>query len=213
MKKSGILFILFAVVFLAGNLVAASQQSPNIKKSTKEKNGSVAYLGLEKRASDVKTTDKNKKNVKDTDVNVSDSEKKEETPKSVVYYITGGENKLINSKYKSIFDVDGRELYNYSKSLAFTKYQQAQVDYLELERRSKIFALDREISIRRKMLDEELANDMYDVFVVEEIARELKNLVVDKETVNLNIDKKLRYVLDSEQYLKYKRKKKRLATR
>ena len=210
MKKYGIFFILFAIVFIVGNLFAAPQNT-NVKKSIKEKSGSVAYLGLEKRASEVKPSDKNKKDVKDTDSVVSDAEK----PQSVVYYITGGETKvkLRNGSYKSIFDVEGRELYNYSKSLVFTKYQQAQIDYLELERRSKTLTLDREIAVRRKMLDEELANDMYDVYIVEEIAREIKSLVVDKETVNLNIDKKLRYVLDSEQYLKYKQKKRQLSTR
>ena len=95
--------------------------------------------------------------------------------------------------------------------MALTKYQQAQVDYLEIERRSKILALDKEISYRRKLLDEELANDMYDAFTVDEISKEIKELVLDKETVNLNVDKKLRYVLDSDQYLKYKQKQKNKA--
>ncbi len=109
---------------------------------------------------------------------------------------------------KNVYNIDGRELYSYSKRLALTKYQQAQVDYLEIERRSKILALDKEISYRRKLLDEELANDMYDAFTVDEISKEIKELVIDKETVNLNVDKKLRYVLDSDQYLKYKQKQK-----
>ncbi len=211
MKKNKILFNLLAIVFIAGNLMAAPQNQ-NIKKDTKTKNGSVAYLGLERRASEVEKSDKKITKEVNTDFSAA---KKEEKPKSIIYYITGGESKseLLNNRYKSAFDVDGREIYKYSKSLAFTKYQQAQVDYLELERRSKILALDREISYRRKMLDEELANDMYDVFLVEEIAREIKALVVDKETVNLNIDKKLRYVLDSEQYLRYKQKRRQLTTR
>jgi len=109
---------------------------------------------------------------------------------------------------KNVYNIDGRELYSYSKRLALTKYQQAQVDYLEIERKSKILALDKEISYRRKLLDEELANDMYDAFTVDEISKEIKELVIDKETVNLNVDKKLRYVLDSDQYLKYKQKQK-----
>ena len=109
---------------------------------------------------------------------------------------------------KNVYNIDGRELYSYSKRLVLTRYQQAQVDYLEIERRSKLLALDKEISYRRKLLDEELANDMYDAFTVDEISKEIKELVIDKETVNLNVDKKLRYVLDSDQYLKYKQKQK-----
>ncbi|MBR4633365.1 MAG: hypothetical protein IKO48_08645, partial [Elusimicrobia bacterium] len=90
------------------------------------------------------------------------------------------------------------------KKLVFTKYQKAQINYLELERKSKLFALEKEMSLRKKTLDEELAKKFQDVFLINDISEEIKKLAVDIETVNINVDKKIRYVLDPEQYLQYK---------
>ena len=57
---------------------------------------------------------------------------------------------------------------------------------------------------KKKLLDEELAGGFTDVFLIDELSKEIKILVVDKETVNINVDKKIRYILAPEQYLKYK---------
>ena len=67
--------------------------------------------------------------------------------------------------------------------------------------------INKELNYRKKLLDEELANELQDAFIIEEISREIKMLAADRETVNINVDKKIRYILDSEQYLIYKRNK------
>ena len=127
---------------------------------------------------------------------------------SIVYDVTGLEARFnTENKDKNTFEVDGREIYKYSKKLSLTKYQKAQIDYLEMERKSKILVINKELNYRKKLLDEELANELQDAFIIEEISREIKMLAADRETVNINVDKKIRYVLDSEQYLIYKRNK------
>ncbi|MCR4662484.1 MAG: hypothetical protein K5622_01190 [Endomicrobiaceae bacterium] len=122
------------------------------------------------------------------------------------YNITGTENKfnLSDNELKNTYNIDGTEEKVSSKKLFLTKSQEAQIDYLEMERKYKILALDKEIILKKKMLYEELVNDFSDVFLIEELSKDIKLLAVDKETVNINVDKKIRYVLSAEQYLKYK---------
>lgn len=111
---------------------------------------------------------------------------------------------LFDDDSSNVFDITGREVSGYSRKLVFTKYQKEQIKYLEMEKKSKNSTLDKEIYSRKKSLYEELAKDMYDVYVVDSLSKEIKELMADKESVNINVDKKLRYVLDSEQFLKYK---------
>lgn len=131
--------------------------------------------------------------------------------KTVVYNITGSENKfnLSDSEKRNIYDLDDREISSFSKKLILTKYQKAQIDYLEMERKYKILAIEKEITLRKKMLEEELSKDNYNVFLVEKLSSEIKILAIDRETVDINVDKKIRYVLDFDQYLKYKEKQKK----
>ncbi|MBQ3943529.1 MAG: hypothetical protein II669_04345, partial [Elusimicrobia bacterium] len=111
---------------------------------------------------------------------------------------------LANKNSDAFYDIAGKKVLTDPKKLVFTKYQKAQINYLELERKSKLFALEKEMSLRKKTLDEELAKKFQDVFLINDISEEIKKLAVDIETVNINVDKKIRYVLDPEQYLQYK---------
>ena len=190
MKKYKLFLQLFLILFLVSNLFADIKN--NVEQ--KENDNNVAYLGIEKESS--------KKN------GIFSIKKDLNNKKSIQYNITGSENKfnLTDKELKNVYDIDDKEIAKYSRKLFLTKFQQAQIDYLEMERKSKISALDKEISSREKMLDEELANDFSDAFLIDALTKEIKALVVDKVTVNINIDKKIRYVLDSQQYLKYKQK-------
>lgn len=112
-----------------------------------------------------------------------------------------------NKNKEYVFNIDGTEkISKASTKLLLTKYQKAQINSLEMERRSKISSIDNGIFARKQMLDEELSKESYDDFVIDKISKEIKTLVVDKETINLNVDKKLRYVLGPDKYLIYKQK-------
>ncbi len=190
MRKYKLFFKLFLILFLTSNLFADIKS--NIDQ--KENDSNIAYLGIEKQSA--------KKD------GVFSIQKDLSNKKSIQYNITGAENKfnLTYKELKNVHNIDGREIAEYSRKLFLTKFQQAQIDYLEMERKSKISALDKEISSREKMLDEELASVFSDAFLIDALTKEIKALVVDKVTVNINIDKKIRYVLDSQQYLRYKQK-------
>ncbi|MBR3655299.1 MAG: hypothetical protein IKN62_07730 [Elusimicrobia bacterium] len=209
------LFLISFLIFSCSFTLFAENKVNSTKQTSAEENKSVAYLGLERDVFKQYRVTGNVKKDRKYNEKVSryiqqERERLERLKRarenSVVYDITGMENKFsMMQKDKNTFDIDGREIYKYSKKLSLTKYQKAQVDYLEMERKSKISSINKEISYRRKLLDEELAKEMQDVFIVEDISREIKILAADRETVNINVDKKIRYVLDSEQYLIYKR--------
>ncbi len=209
------LFLISFLIFSCSFTLFAENKVNITKQTSAEENKSVAYLGLERDVFKQYRVTGNVKKDRKYNEKVSryiqqERERLERLKRarenSVVYDITGMENKFsMMQKDKNTFDIDGREIYKYSKKLSLTKYQKAQVDYLEMERKSKISTINKEISYRRKLLDEELAKEMQDVFIVEDISREIKILAADRETVNINVDKKIRYVLDSEQYLIYKR--------
>ena len=214
MKRYKLFLISFLIFSFACTLFAENKVN-STKQTSVSEDKSVAYLGSEREAfKQYKVTGNVKKdrkyNEQVTRYIQQERERLERLKRarenSVVYDITGMENKFsMMQKDKNTFDIDGREIYKYSKKLSLTKYQKAQIEYLELERKSKISTINKEISYRRKLLDEELANEMQDVFIIEEISREIKILAADRETININVDKKIRYVLDSEQYLIYKR--------
>lgn len=190
----------------------------NVKQTPSEKEtNSVAYLGLERDLSkqyritgnlkkDKKYNEKVARYIRQERERLERMKRAQEN--SIVYDVTGMEARFnTEKKDKNTFEVDGREIYKYSKKLSLTKYQKAQIDYLEMERKSKILVINKELNYRKKLLDEELSNELQDAFIIEEISREIKMLAADRETVNINVDKKIRYVLDSEQYLIYKRNK------
>lgn len=126
----------------------------------------------------------------------------------VQYNITGMENKfnLSDKELKKVYNINGTEIVKYSKKLLLTKYQKAQIEYLEMERKYKTLILDNEIKLKKKMLNEELASDFADVFLIDALSKDIKSLAVDKQTVDINVEKKIRYILTSEQYLKYRKK-------
>ena len=127
--------------------------------------------------------------------------------KSVVYNVTGSEYKFRRSyDPKKMFVIDGTEIMGFSDKLIFTKYQKAQLDFLEMEKQCKFSVLDKEISSRKKMIDDELSKSYFDIFVIDELSKEIKILTADKEKVDINVEKKIRYVLSPEQYVKYKEK-------
>lgn len=205
------LFLIFSFtcVLFAENKVNSVKQSPK-----KQETNSVSYLGSEKDMSnryrvtgdfkkDKKYNEKVAKYVRQKRDRFERMKRAQEN--SVVYEVTGLEARF-NAEYKNknTFEPEDREIKN-SKKLSLTKYQKAQIEYLEMERKSKILVINKELNYRKKLLDEELANELQDAFIIEEISREIKILAADKETVNINVDKKIRYVLDREQYLIYKR--------
>jgi hypothetical protein len=214
-------FKIFLILCLASNLFADTNNTP-IEQQEKSEDKIVAYLGLEKNVSKnvLKKETKRvfltgyeqeleKKSDDDYEINgVFSMEKKLSNKQLKQYNITGVESKfdLSDRDLKNIYDIDGTESFKYSKKLFFTKYQKAQIDYLEMERKYKTLVLDKEISLKKQLLDEELTNEFADVFFIDELSKDIKSLAVDKETVNINVDKKIRYVLTPDQYLKYKQK-------
>lgn len=229
-----LIFFLSVNLFAATKVV----DTDRVNKVVKNDKGNVAYLGLQKNApkkykvtgnlnKDNKYNDKmdkankifitgkeqngqNVNSANNTKLKSNKIKSKSKT-KVYVYNITGTENKfnLTENEKRNIYDIDGREISSYSKKLVLTKYQKAQIDYLEMERKYKILAIEKELDLKKKMLDEELSKDFYDVYYVEDLSNEIKKLAVDKETVSINVAKKIRYVLDSDQYLKYKEQQKK----
>ncbi len=129
--------------------------------------------------------------------------------KGTVYNLTGSENKfnLTYSEKQKIYNINGTEEINKSsKKVFFTKFQKEQLNNIEMEKKYKILVLDKEISSRRKSLNEELSKEFFDVYFIDKLSDEIKQLVVDKETVTINADKKIRYVLSPKQYVEYKSK-------
>lgn len=132
--------------------------------------------------------------------------------KGTVYNLTGAENRfnLTYTQKQKIYDINGTEEVNESsKKITFTKLQKEQLKNIEMEKKYKILVLDKEIASRRKSLDEELAKENFDVYFINKLSDEIKQLVVDKETININTDKKIRYVLSPKQYIEYKEKQKK----
>lgn len=209
-----------------------------INKIVKNEKEGVAYLGLQKEApkqyritGNFKKDNKyNKKKYSFDKIFISGQEQTFESTKdnnldkgiffiendlnkikTVVYNITGSEKKfdLSDSEKRKVYNIDDREISTFSKKLILTKYQKAQIDYLEMEKKYKIFAIEKEISLRKKMLNEELSKDDHDIFLVEKLSGEIKLLAIDRKAVYVDVDKKIRCVLDFGQYLKYKEKQKK----
>ena len=217
MKRYKLFLISFLMVSFTCGLFAETKVNSVKQTSNEKETNSVAYLGLERDISkqyritgnfkkDKKYNEKVARYIRQERERLERMKRAQEN--SVVYDVTGLEARFnTENKDKNTFEVDGREIYKYSKKLSLTKYQKAQIDYLEMERKSKILVINKELNYRKKLLDEELANELQDAFIIEEISREIKMLAADRETVNINVDKKIRYILDSEQYLIYKRNK------
>ena len=235
MKNYRTFLIAFFVLLFNINLFA-DINNKKVKQLEQIEDGSITYLGLQKEApkhyrvtgqykKDKEYNDKMHK-IKEYNVNGIEENSNVKASKSyditgvfnignkvsriknkgIVYHITGMENKFRVDDSKKTFNVTGTEIMGFSDKLIFTKYQKAQLEYLEMEREYKILAIDKEISSRQKMIDEELSKEYFDVFFIDELTKEIKILTVDKTTVNINVDKKIRYVLSPEQYTKYKQK-------
>ena len=211
MNKYKLFFKLFLILCFASNLFANISDN-YIEQKDKNGDKNVAYLGLEKKSSassdDKINSEKNRSNENYSVNGVFSVSKFLGNKKSVQYNITGIENKfnLSDKELKSVYNIDGTEKVVRSKKLFLTKYQKAQIEYLEMERKYKTLVLDNEINLKKKMLNEELASDFSDVFLIDELSKDIKALAVDKETIDINVEKKIRYVLSPEQYLKYKQK-------
>lgn len=149
------------------------------------------------------------------DENVSETQKEsfnKTVKKGTVYNLTGAENRfnLTYTQRQKIYDINGTEEINENlKKNTFTKLQQEQLKNIEMEKKYKILVLDKEIASRRKSLDEELAKENFDIYFINKLSDEIKQLVVDKETITINADKKIRYVLSPKQYIEYKEKQKK----
>ena len=213
MNKYKIFFKMFLILCLASNLFADINNN-SLEQQEKSENKSVTYQNLEQNTSestDLKNIDKQKE---EKEHFIADHEKKLEkyldNKKSVQYSITGLENvfKLSDKELKHVYNIDGTETTGCSAKISLTRYQKEQLKYLEMERKYKILVLDNEINLKKKMLSEELASDFSDVFLIDELSKNIKSLAVDRETVDINVEKKIRYVLSPEQYLQYKQNKK-----
>ena len=211
MKKYKIFFTLFLSLFLVPNLFA-----DETKQNSKNKDNNSEYLDLQKQVSrlykitgNFKKDDKYNKKEYFCEYFISDKKNDSNNENFNLdnsYDLSDQENgfNVLAMDPDTIYDIDGTEISYYHKKLTFTDYQKAQIKYLEMERQSKILTLDKEINSKKKLLDEELSGGFTDVFLIDELSREIKALAVDKETVNINVDKKIRYILAPEQYLKYK---------
>ena len=51
-----------------------------------------------------------------------------------------------------------------------------------------------------------MSKENFDIYFINKLSDEIKQLVVDKETITINADKKIRYVLSPKQYIEYKEK-------
>lgn len=220
MNKYKMFLKIFLILCFVSNL-SALDVSGLEQDFEQNEDKNVAYLGLEKKADDSKNNEEslvitgNEKNSEkelneNYDVNgIFSVSKFLNNKKYVQYNITGIENKfsLSDEELKNIYNVDGINVTGYSKKIFLSKYQKAQIEYLEMERKYKTLVLDNEINIKKKLLNEELARSFSDVFLIDELSKEIKLLAVDKETVDINVEKKIRYILTPEQYLNYKSQK------
>ena len=133
--------------------------------------------------------------------------KNKNVKKRMTYNLTGAENRfnLTYAERQKIYNINGTEEVNKSlKKLTLTKFQKDQLNNIEMEKKYKLLALDKEIASRKKSLNEELSKEYFDVYFINKLSDEIKQLVVDKETVTINTDKKIRYVLTPQQYIEYK---------
>jgi hypothetical protein len=229
MNKYKIFFKMFLILFSA-SVLFADVNNNSLEQQGKTENEKVSYQNSEKGTSestDLKSIDKQKE---EKEHFIADHEKKLEkyldekheikntfpsgksldNEKLAQYNITGLENtfKLSDKELKHTYNINGTETIGKSAKISLTKYQQEQLKYLEMERKYKILVLDNEINLKKKMISEELASDFSDVFLIDELSKSIKSLAVDRETVDINVEKKIRYVLSPEQYLKYKQNKK-----
>lgn len=226
MNKYKIFFKMFLILFSASVLFADVNNNP-LEQQEKSENEKVSYQNSEKSTSestDLKNIDKQKEEKEhfiadhekklakylDEKQNTFPSSKSLDNEKLAQYNITGLENKfkLSDRELKHTYNINGTETTGKSAKISLTKYQQEQLKYLEMERKYKILVLDNEINLKKKMISEELASDFSDVFLIDELSKSIKSLAVDRETVDINVEKKIRYVLSPEQYLKYKQNKK-----
>lgn len=226
MNKYKIFFKMFLILFSA-SVLFADVNNNSLEQQGKTENEKVSYQNSEKSTSestDLKNIDKQKEEKEhfiadhekklekylDEKQNTFPSSKSLDNEKLAQYNITGLENtfKLSDKELKHTYNINGTETTGKSAKISLTKYQQEQLKYLEMERKYKILVLDNEINLKKKMISEELASDFSDVFLIEELSKSIKSLAVDRETVDINVEKKIRYVLSPEQYLKYKQNKK-----
>ena len=224
MNKYKIFFKMFLILCFASALFADVSDN-SLGQEEKNAGKNVTYQNSERESSEKTELQKIDKYSEQKNHFIADHEKKLEkyldkehgsasksgdNKKSVKYNITGLENvfKLSDKELRHTYNVNGTEIPGQIANISLTKYQKEQLKYLEMERKYKILVLDNEINLNKKMLSEELASDFSDVFLIDELSKNIKSLAVDRETVDINVEKKIRYVLSPEQYLQYKQNKK-----
>ncbi|MFA7073631.1 MAG: hypothetical protein WC234_00415 [Endomicrobiaceae bacterium] len=120
---------------------------------------------------------------------------------SPVYKITGILNSNFSHSGKTYF-ITGRNL-GFKKTGYLTKTQKAKLEYLEMEEESKIIALENELAVRRRLLDEEFAKQNFSEYSVTNLLNKKKNLNNDLEQIKFDKKRKTRYLLTQEQYIQY----------
>lgn len=120
---------------------------------------------------------------------------------SPAYKITGILDSDINPSGKTYF-ITGRNL-GLRKTGYLTKNQKAKLEYLEMEEESKIIALENELAVRRRLLDEEFAKQDFSEYSVTNLLNDIKYLNNDLEQIKFDKKRKERYLLTQEQYIQY----------
>lgn len=117
------------------------------------------------------------------------------------YKITGILDNDINPSGKTYF-ITGKNL-GFKKSGYLSKNQKAKLEYLEMEEESKIIALENELAVRRRLLDEELSKQDFSEYSATNLLNDIKYLNNDLEQIKFDKKRKERYLLTQEQYIQY----------
>lgn len=127
-----------------------------------------------------------------------------------VYEVTGEENKF-NLTYldlRKVYNIDGSEdVQNAEKKLKLNDIQKSKLEYLEMEEKYKVGAIEKDLQIKKKMLEDELSKDNFDAYVIDNLSNDIKQLASDIEKIRIDAKKKTRRILLPEQYSQYELQK------
>jgi len=90
-----------------------------------------------------------------------------------------------------------------AKTGYLTSTQKAKIEYLEMEEESKISAIENELAVRQRLLDEEFSKQDVSEYNINNLLNDIKYLNNDLEQVKFEKKRKTRYLLTQEQYLQY----------
>ena len=116
-----------------------------------------------------------------------------------IYNINGVFDSDLNSTNKVYF-ITGKNLRD-PKNL--TKNQKAKLEYFEMEEESKIKALQNELELRQRLLDDEFSKQDFNEYIINNLLNDIKYLTTDIEQVKFDKKRKTRYILSQEQYIQY----------